>query len=81
MGENQNAKFAENRQNRPSGIRLSGVPPLSTIYKNSKIIERTLFLWAKKKMRSLHKKVKIDPHEYVYQGFPLSLLSTKTPKP
>ena len=80
MGENQNAKFAENRINRPSGIRFTGVPPLSTIYKNSKNIEQTLFLWAKIQTRSLPKNVKIDPQEYVYQGSPLSLLSTKTPK-
>ena len=26
MSENYKAKFAENRQNRPSGIRLSGFP-------------------------------------------------------
>ena len=78
MGENPNAKFAEKRQNRPLGIRLSGVPPLSTIYPNSKIIERTLFLWAKIKTRSLPKTVKIDPQEYVYQGSTLALLSTKT---
>ena len=27
MGENLNAKFAENRRNRPSGLRLSKGPP------------------------------------------------------
>ena len=26
------------------------------------------------------KTIKIDPHEYVLQGFPLYLVSTKTPK-
>ena len=34
--------FFEKRQNRPSGIRFTGVLPPSTIYKNSKNIERTL---------------------------------------
>ena len=42
----------------------------STIYKNSKNIEQTLFLCAKIKSRTLSKNVKIDPQEYVYQGFP-----------
>ena len=78
MGENQNAKFAEKRQNRPSGIRLSGVPPLSTIYKNFKNIERTLFKLSKMKTRSLPNTVLIDPQEYVYQRSTLALLSTKT---
>ena len=32
--------------------------------------ERTLFWSAKIKMRILSVNVKIDPHEYVYQGFP-----------
>ena len=44
--------------------------PLSTIYKNSKIIERTLFLWAKIKTRIFARNVKIDPQDYVYQGSP-----------
>ena len=34
--------FFDKRQNRPSGIRFTGVPPPSTIYKNSKNIERNL---------------------------------------
>ena len=54
--------------------------PRSTIYKNSKNIERTLFWWAKIKTWTLSKNVKIDPQEHVLQGFPLPLLSTKTPK-
>ena len=37
-----NRDFLEKRENRPSGIRFTGVPPPSTIYKNSKNIERTL---------------------------------------
>ena len=45
-------------------------PPPSTIYKNSKNIERTLFSWAKMKTRALSKNVKIGPQEYVYQGSP-----------
>ena len=57
MGENKNAKFVEIRENRPSGIRFTGVPPLSAIYKSSKNIEKTLFLWAKIKTRSLPKTV------------------------
>ena len=73
------AKFVEKRQSRPPGIRLSGVPPPSTIYKNSKNIERTLIWYAKIKTRTLPKNVKIDPQEYVYQGSP-PLLSTKAPK-
>ena len=80
MGENQKAKFVEKRPNRPSGIRLSEVPPPSTIYKNSKNVQRTLFGLAIIKTRALSKNVKIDPQEYVYQGSPLPLLSTKTPK-
>ena len=69
MCENYNAKFVEKRQNRPSGIRFTGVPP-STIYKNSINIERTLFLWAKNKTRTFSKNVEIDPQEYVLQGSP-----------
>ena len=65
MSENQNANFFEKHQSTPSGIRLTGVLPPSTIYKNSKYIERTLFLWAKIKRRSLSKNIKIDPQEYV----------------
>ena len=42
----------------------------STMSKNSKNIERTLFLWLKIKTRTLTKNVKIDPQEYVYQGSP-----------
>ena len=80
MGENQNAKFAENRINRPSGIRFTGVPPLSTIYKNSINIERILFKLSKMKTRSLSKSVKIDPQEYVLLGSPLYLLTTKASK-
>ena len=45
-------------------------PPPSTIYKNSKNIERTLFSWAKMKTRTLSKNVKIDPQEYVFRGPP-----------
>jgi len=45
-------------------------PPPSTIYKNSKNIEQTLFWWAKIKTRSLSKNIKIDPQEYVLQGSP-----------
>ena len=74
MGENKNAKFVEKRKNRPSGIRFKGVPPPSTMYKNSKNIERTLFWMAKLKTRSLPKTVKIDPQEYVYQVFPHSII-------
>ena len=69
MGANYNASFVK--------IRNSRSP--STIYKNSKNIERTLFWSAKIKTRTLSENVKIDPQEYVYQRFPLSLLSTKTP--
>ena len=47
---------------------------------NSKNIERILFWWAKIKTCNLSKNVKIDPQEYVLQGFSLPLLSTKTPK-
>ena len=43
IGENYNVNFGEIRQNRPSEIRLSGVRPPTTINKNSKNIERTLF--------------------------------------
>ena len=42
--------------------------------------ERMLFWWAKIKTRALSKNVKIDPQEYVYQGSPLPLLSTKLHK-
>ena len=57
------------------------IPPPSTIYKNSKNIERTQFWWARIKTKTLSKNVKIDPQEYVLQGFPLPpLQSTKTPK-
>ena len=80
LGENQNTNIVENRENRPSGLRFTGVPPLSTIYKNSKNIERTLFCWAEIKTQILSKTVKIDPQEYVLQWFPLPLLCTKTPK-
>ena len=64
-GENEYANFVEKRQNRPSGIRLSGVPPPSTISKKSKNIERTLLWWAKIKTRTLSKNVKIDSHSGV----------------
>jgi len=43
------------RQNRPSEIRLSGVPPIMPI--------------RPKKIKG--KNVKIDPQKYVYQGSPL----------
>ena len=65
-------KFVEKRQNRPSGIRLSGVPPYNayknlkkidngavtptTIYKNSKKIERTLLSGTHAKFSKLSKK-------------------------
>ena len=42
--------------------------------------ERALFWWAKIKTWTLSKHVKIDPQEYVLQGYPLPLLSTKTPE-
>ena len=42
----------------------------STIYKNSKNIERTLFWWATINTRTLSKNVKIDPQEYVIRGPP-----------
>ena len=51
----------------------------STMYKNSKNIERTLFRWTKIKTRTFSKNVKIHPQEYVLQGSP-PVLSTKTPK-
>ena len=44
MGENYNAKYVEIRQNRLSGIRLSGVPPIPTINNTSKNIERTVLM-------------------------------------
>ena len=77
MGENENMNFVEKRQSRPSEIRLTVVPP-SSIYKDSKNIERTLFWSAKIKTRTLSKNVKIDPQEYVIRG--PSLVSTKTLK-
>ena len=52
-------------------------PPPSTIYKYSKNIERILIWWGKIKTRTLSKNVKIDPQEYVLQGSPLPVLSTK----
>ena len=64
IGENYNANFVDIRQNRPP----------STIYKNSKNIERTLFWSAKIKTRTLSENVKIDPQEYVYQGSPPSTI-------
>ena len=42
MGENLNAKCVEKHQSTPSGIRFTGVPPPSTIYKNSKNIDNEL---------------------------------------
>ena len=42
-------------QNRPSGIRLSGVPPIMPIKTKNKYKQR----------------VKIDPQKYVLQGSPL----------
>ena len=72
-------EFFFKRQNRPSGIRFTGVLPPSTMYKNSKIIERNLFSWAINKTRNLSTNVKIDPQEYVYQGSPPSTMY-KNPK-
>ena len=46
------------------------VPPPSTIYKNSKNIERTQFRWVKLKTRTFSNYVKIHPHKYVSQGSP-----------
>ena len=43
MSENQNAKFVEKRKK---------VPPPSTIYKNSKNIERILFRWKLQKHKT-----------------------------
>ena len=73
MGENENTNFVEKRQNRPSELRWSGVPP-STIYKDSKNIQRTQFWSAKIKTRTLSKNVKIDPQEYVIRGPPMYYL-------
>ena len=57
--------FFEKRQNRPSGIRFTGVPPPSTMYKNSTNIERTLVRWTKIKTRTFPKYVKIEvPPKY-----------------
>ena len=77
MGENENTRFVEKRQNRidPQEYVYQGYQcPLSTFYKNSKNIERNLFLRAKMKTRALSKNGKIDPMEYVYQGFPPSTI-------
>ena len=41
MVENENAIFDDKRLNRPSGIRLSGVPPYNA-YKNPKNIDNQL---------------------------------------
>ena len=46
------------------------------MYKNSKNIEQTLFLWVKIKTRTLTKNVKIDPQEYVLQGSPYNAYNT-----
>ena len=74
MGENLKGNFVEKHQSTPSGIRFTGVPPPSTIYKNSKYIERTLFLWVKIKTKTLSENVIIDLQKYAYQGFPLKCL-------
>ena len=42
--------------------------------------ERTIFWSAKIKMRILSVNVKIDPHEYVYQGFPSTRESKVDPQ-
>ena len=66
--------FFEKRQNRPSGIRFTGVLPPSTIYKNSKNIERTLFWCAKIKTRSLSKNVKKTLRNTFIRGPPPSTI-------
>ena len=63
----QNHKNSKNLDNE-----LGYHPLLST--KNSKNIERSLFLCAKIKTRTLSKNVKIDPQKYVLQGFPPSTI-------
>ena len=66
MGDKLNANFGEKRQNRPTGIRLSGVRPPSTPQKLQNL-ERTLFWRAEIKTRTLSKNEKIEPHHYIYQ--------------
>ena len=69
MGDILNAIFLKNVKIDPQEYLLQGSPP-STIYKNSKNIERTQFRWAKLKTRTFSNYVKIHPHKYVSQGSP-----------
>ena len=64
MGDNLNAIFLKNVKIDPQEYVLQGSPPPSTIYKNFKNIERTLFRWAKIKTRTFSKYVKIHPRDF-----------------
>ena len=83
MGENKNVIFVVKRQNRPSRIRFTWIPPPFTISKNSKNIERTLFTPynAYKNQQQKNTKGKIDPHKYVLQGSPLNKNKKKRQNP
>ena len=79
MSENSNAKFVEKHQNRPSGIRFTGVP-LPLLSTKTPKTQNELCFDGRKLKHELCRKTANQTLRNTLSGVPLPIVSTKTPK-